>query len=123
MMMAPTTAMAEIALVRDIRGVCRSGETRRMIPRPRNVLSRRIIRKRMIWGRGAAVDSARMGTVVSMWGVGAGLGRGNALGLEDSGVDDLSVLGHEGFADDFVGGVDFELALLHEEGEKGGDVL
>ena len=36
-MMAPTMAIAEIALVSDISGVCSSRETRRMTSRPRNV--------------------------------------------------------------------------------------
>ncbi len=35
--MAPTTEMAEIALVSDISGVCSSGETLRMISRPTKV--------------------------------------------------------------------------------------
>src|SRR5204862_2409980 len=30
--MAPTTAMASSALVKDIKGVCKSGETRRITP-------------------------------------------------------------------------------------------
>ena len=37
--MAPTTAIAEIALVSDISGVCSSRETRRMTSRPMNVAS------------------------------------------------------------------------------------
>ena len=41
MMIAPTTAIAEIALVSDISGVCSSGDTRRMTSRPRNVASRK----------------------------------------------------------------------------------
>ncbi len=38
-MMAPTIAMAEIALVSDISGVCSSRETRRMTSMPMNVAS------------------------------------------------------------------------------------
>src|SRR6267378_2133588 len=38
-MMAPTTAMASSALVKDIKGVCRSGETRRMTSNPINAAS------------------------------------------------------------------------------------
>src|SRR5262249_42353921 len=36
---APTTAMAEIALDRDIKGVCRSGDTRFTSSHPRNAAS------------------------------------------------------------------------------------
>src|SRR5262249_53027095 len=39
MRMAPTIAMAEMALVSDISGVCSSRETRRITPRPMNVAS------------------------------------------------------------------------------------
>src|SRR5687768_3888706 len=38
-MIEPTTAMAEIAFVSDISGVCRSRETRRITPMPMNVAS------------------------------------------------------------------------------------
>src|SRR5882672_3327070 len=38
---APTTAIASSALVRDISGVCRSGETRRMTSRPTNAARRK----------------------------------------------------------------------------------
>ncbi len=38
-MIAPTTAMAEMALVSDISGVCSSRETRAITPRPMNVAS------------------------------------------------------------------------------------
>ena len=38
-MMAPTTAMASSAFVSDIRGVCSSGETRRMTSKPMNAAS------------------------------------------------------------------------------------
>ena len=38
-MIDPTTAMAEMALVSDISGVCNSRETRRITPRPMNVAS------------------------------------------------------------------------------------
>ena len=37
----PTTAIAEMAFVRDIRGVWRSGDTRRITSSPTNVASRR----------------------------------------------------------------------------------
>jgi hypothetical protein len=37
--MAPTTVMAEIALVSDISGVCSSGDTPRMSWKPRNAAS------------------------------------------------------------------------------------
>jgi hypothetical protein len=40
----PTTAMAEMAFVSDIRGVWSSGETRRITSRPRNVASMRMYR-------------------------------------------------------------------------------
>ena len=36
---APTTAIAEIALVSDISGVCSSGETLRITSKPRKVAS------------------------------------------------------------------------------------
>jgi len=36
----PTRLMAEMALVSDINGVCKSGETRLMTSRPRNVARR-----------------------------------------------------------------------------------
>src|SRR4051794_37457042 len=39
MRIAPTTEMAEIALVSDISGVCSSGETRRTSSKPRNPAS------------------------------------------------------------------------------------
>ena len=38
-MIEPTTAIAEIALVSDISGVCSSRDTRRITPRPMNVAS------------------------------------------------------------------------------------
>src|SRR5260370_272162 len=38
-MMAPTTAMASSALVKDIKGVCSRGETRRMTSNPINAAS------------------------------------------------------------------------------------
>src|SRR5438045_8587497 len=38
-MMEPTTAMAEIALVMDMSGVCNNRETRRITPIPMNVAS------------------------------------------------------------------------------------
>ncbi len=44
MRIEPTTAIAEMALVSDISGVWSSGETRRMISRPRNVASMKMYR-------------------------------------------------------------------------------
>ena len=38
-MIEPTTAMAEMALVSDISGVCNSRETRKITPSPMNVAS------------------------------------------------------------------------------------
>ena len=38
-MIEPTTAMAEMALVSDISGVCSSRDTRRITPSPMNVAS------------------------------------------------------------------------------------
>src|SRR5216684_814840 len=43
-MMAPTTAMASSALVRDISGVCSSGETRRMTSKPMKAASMKTYR-------------------------------------------------------------------------------
>ena len=46
-MIAPTTAIAEIALVSDISGVCSSRDTRRMTSRPMNVASMNTKRSEM----------------------------------------------------------------------------
>src|SRR5262245_592821 len=46
-MIAPTTAIAEIAFVRDMRGVWRRRETRRMTSRPTNVASMKTNRAEM----------------------------------------------------------------------------
>src|SRR5512145_464584 len=46
----PTTAIAEIALVSDISGVWSSGETRRMISRPRKVARTKMYRLSAISG-------------------------------------------------------------------------
>src|SRR5438105_10904541 len=52
--MAPTTAIAEIALVSDMSGVCKSRETRRITSSPTNVASMKTNKAEMISKDGSA---------------------------------------------------------------------
>src|SRR5512143_3121703 len=95
----PTTAMAEIALVSDISGVWSSGETRRMISRPRKV---------------ARTKTYRLSRI-------SGFMRPSLLSCA-GGAEHLAPVRHQGPADDLVIEVDAELPVLPEGQHEGGEV-
>src|SRR5512143_371038 len=95
----PTTAMAEIALVSDISGVWSSGETRRMISRPRNV---------------ARTKTYRLSAI-------SGFMRPSLLSCA-GGEEHLAPMRHQGPPDDLVVAVDAELPVFPERQDEGGQV-
>src|SRR5437870_3024071 len=108
-MIAPTTEMAEMALVMDISGVWSSGETLRMTSRPTKVASMKTYK-----------PSSRlegMGRVLL-----GGLRRGQAHAFADARVDHLTGVRHQSFANDFVFEVERELAVLDQVLQESCDV-
>src|ERR1041384_1221172 len=82
-MIAPTTAIAEIALVSDISGVCSRRETRRITPMPMKV---------------ARMNTNSMDVTSRPWAASARFRGSSGIGqsLLGLGVDDLAVVGDEG---------------------------
>src|SRR5215467_6497108 len=100
MRIAPTTEIAEMALVSDISGVCSSGDTLRMISRPTNVASMKTYRPS---SRLEGIDCSHQ--------------------LADARMDDFAGVRHQRLADDFVFEVERELSVLDEVFEECRDVL
>src|SRR6186713_2781584 len=110
MMRAPTIEIAEIALVSDIRGVWSSGETRLMTSSPTKVASRKTYKEERRSGAWVMVLSLRNSS--------GSRGGGKTQGLAHPGLNHVAALGHQDLADDFVLGVEDQLALLHDEFEE-----
>ena len=110
-MIAPTTAMAEMALVSDISGVCSSRDTRRITPRPMNVAST----KTKSWHQKSAAGAAAAASVG---------GHARLLGERLAGprVPDLALVGDERALLDVVVQVELEGAVLGERLQEGGEV-
>src|SRR5215467_11432882 len=83
---APTTAIAEMAFVSDISGVCRSGETRRTSSKPRNAASISVNR-----------------TVSS-----------NCIELLDARMNHVALISHQRLPRDFVFKINMDRALHHQ---------
>src|SRR5438067_5558609 len=92
---APTTEMAEIALVSDISGVCSSGDTLRMISRPTKVASMKTMR-----------PISRL----------LGIERSHAF--PHPRMHDLALVRDESFADDLIVTIQRELTVLDQVFEK-----
>src|SRR5438477_5544739 len=106
--MAPTTAMAEMALVIDISGVCSSRETRVITPRPMKLAS---MKTNNIVGRSgpAVVDaSGTLGLHRLL------LAQRQAKELAESWMGDVPCMGHERLADDFVIAVQNDFTLRRQ---------
>src|SRR5512134_3199641 len=94
----PTTAMAEIAFVSDISGVCRSGDTRRMTWKPRNVARTKTYR---LISRSALISDATP---------------------FPSGLQHFASMRHERAAEDLVAEVEVESPVLPERQHERGEV-
>src|SRR5579859_4946308 len=105
-MMAPTTAMASRALVRDISGVCSSGETRRITSKPMNAASMNTYKldKRSSFTASRSLGRRRQGRQPKKF--------------PYSGIYDFVVARHQRFAVNFICFVDLQLAVFHQVQQK-----
>src|SRR5688572_13644111 len=87
MIRAPTMEIAEIALVSDISGVWRSGETLLMTSSPTKVASRKTYREERRSGAWVMVFSLETGS--------GSHGGGKTQGLAHPGLDHVAALGHQ----------------------------
>src|SRR5208283_2826251 len=101
-MIAPTTAMASRALVRDIKGVCSSGETRRITSKPMNAASMKTYRLLMR----STLTIAGLLRMQSQ--------RRQCIEFAYALVHDFASLSDDGAAGDFVFHVQLQPAVLHE---------
>src|SRR5207249_8691122 len=106
MTMAPASEIAEMALVSDMRGVCRSGLTRRITSKPTKVAS-----------------TNTNSSLSRSDGIGSASFRGQPQRLADPRVDDLPVPRQERLTSDFVREVEPEHAVLHQVEEERRQVL
>src|ERR1700682_2405478 len=104
--MAPTTAMASSALVSDINGVCKSGETRRMTSKPMKPANM----KRKGW---SADPSSFLFFLLDLR-----CKRCERKEFTHSGIDNFSPLRQQRVSDDFILPVELYLPILHEVQKK-----
>ena len=105
--MAPTTEMAEMALVSDISGVCSSGETLRITSRPTKVASMKTNSPSSRFMDASCSDRLR---------------RGSAHQFPHLGVNHFAAARHQRFAHDLVLAVERQLAVLDQVLQERGDV-
>src|SRR5215472_16988117 len=110
MMIAATTTMASSALVRDISGVCNSGETRLISSSPRNAANRKTNRFDM--------KSAGMLSSLSLFDRGW-----QPEKLSYASAHHFSVARHQRFPDDFILQIQLQLPVLYQVQQKCGDVF
>src|SRR5258708_37232690 len=99
---APTTAMASKALVKDISGVCSNGETRRITSKPMNAAS---INTYRLESRSSFTASRSLGF------------RGQRRQTDkfaDPGVDNFAAAGQKSFPVNFVSFIDLQLSVFHQ---------
>src|SRR5690348_14795888 len=110
MMMAATTTMASNAFVRDINGVCNSGETRLISSNPRNAA--RMNTNRLEIKSAGIHSSLRFGSQ-----------RRELVNFTQPDVYNFSILGQQSIAHDFVLRIDLKFSFFHHVQKKRGDVF
>src|SRR5580658_10129936 len=110
MMMAATTTMASRAFVRDISGVCSSGETRLMSSIPKN--ADRINTNRLEIKSAGIHASLRFRSQ-----------RRQLVNFAQPGAYNFSTLGKQGFSHDFILWIYLQLSFFNHVQEKRGDVF
>src|SRR5262250_1887349 len=108
-MMAPTTAIASRALVRDINGVCSSGETRRMTSNPMNAASMKTYK----------LDNKSSFTTSSSF---SRMSR-QPEKLAHARIYDFAAVRQQRFAVNLIAFIDLHSAVFHQVQQESGDVF